>query len=131
MIALDTNVLVRIAVADDPEQTARATALLERARASGERFFVPDIVLCELAWVLRASYGFDRAGIGATIAALTKANELVYRDPDAIGDAIAAQARGDGGFADHLIAAGARAAGCEAVATFDGALQKLPGFVAP
>ncbi|MGB8932422.1 MAG: type II toxin-antitoxin system VapC family toxin [Anaeromyxobacteraceae bacterium] len=131
MIALDTNVLVRIAVADDPGQTEQAVRLLERARASGERLFVPDIVLCELAWVLRASYGLDRAGVVTAISALTEVDELIFRDPDAVGDAIAAHARGDGGFADHLIAATARAAGCEAVATFDQALQKLPGFVAP
>lgn len=130
MIALDTNVLVRIAVADDPGQTEQAVRLLERARASGERLFVPDIVLCELAWVLRALYGVDRTGIVAAVTALTEADELIFRDPDAIGDALAAQARGDGDFADHLIAATARAAGCDAVATFDKALQRLPGFVA-
>jgi predicted nucleic-acid-binding protein len=128
VIALDTNVLVRIAVADDPGQTEQAVRLLERARASGDRLFVPDIVLCELAWVLRATYGFDRSGIVASMAALTEVDQLVFRDPDAVGDALAAHARGEGGFADHLIAATARAAGCDAVATFDKTLQKLPGF---
>jgi predicted nucleic-acid-binding protein len=129
VIALDTNVLVRIVVADDPGQTEQAVRLLERARASGERLFVPDIVLCELAWVLRASYGLDRGAVVTAIAALAEADELSFRDPDAVGDAVAAMARGDGGFADHLIAATARAAGCDAVATFDEALQRLPGFV--
>jgi predicted nucleic-acid-binding protein len=130
-MALDTNVLVRIAVADDPGQTDQAVRLLERARASSEPLYVPDIVLCELAWVLRASYGFDRAGIFASMAALTEVDQLIFRDADAVSDALAAHARGDGDFADHLIAATARAAGCEAVATFDRTLQKLPGFVAP
>jgi predicted nucleic-acid-binding protein len=44
---LDTNVLVRYIVRDEPAQAARAARQLEQ----DERFLVGSIVLCELAWV--------------------------------------------------------------------------------
>jgi predicted nucleic-acid-binding protein len=130
VIALDTNVLLRLVVADDPEQTKRAASLLARAGEAADPLFVPDIVLCELAWVLSRTFGFPRAGIAQTMRGLLESAELAFRDATAVSAAAAAHARGDGDFADHLIAATAQAAGCEAVATFDKTLHGQPGFVA-
>jgi len=48
MLAVDTNLLVRIVANDDPEQVRRATSLFET-----ERIFVPKTVLLETEWVLR------------------------------------------------------------------------------
>jgi predicted nucleic-acid-binding protein len=45
--------------------------------------------------------------------------------------ALGAFAAGAGGFTDYFIRAQAHAAGCDAVATFDRALLREPGFVAP
>ncbi len=53
MAGLDTNVLVRWLVADDPLQTAQARALLQSGRRGSKPFFVPSTVLLELEWVLR------------------------------------------------------------------------------
>jgi predicted nucleic-acid-binding protein len=130
VIAVDTNVLVRLAVADDAEQARRARALLDVARDAEEKVFVPDIVLCELAWVLRGPYGMARQDVAEVIRTFTEVEELAFRDAAAISHALASHSRGDGDFADHLIAATARATGCEAVATFDEDLLELPGFVA-
>jgi len=59
VIGLDTNVLLRYLLRDDPAQAARADRELER----GERFLIDSIVLCELVWVLEAGYGFSRTEI--------------------------------------------------------------------
>ena len=63
MASLDTNVLVRWLVADDPAQTAQVDALLEAAQASATQFFVPVTVLLELEWVLRSRYRMDKPSI--------------------------------------------------------------------
>jgi predicted nucleic-acid-binding protein len=128
VIALDTNVLVRLAVADHEAQTAKAAGLLARAAADEEPLYVADIVLCELAWVLTRSFGFSRTAVAETIQGFLESPELTFRDATAITQALAAHERSEGDFADHLIAATARAAGCDAVVTFDKALQGLPGF---
>jgi predicted nucleic-acid-binding protein len=63
MIAVDTNVLLRFLVADDPVQTPRAMRLIDEASARGEPVFVSQIVLCEIEWVLDTTYGASRAEI--------------------------------------------------------------------
>ncbi len=60
MISLDTNVLVRILVADDPAQTRQARALLRRLDGAGEKAHVSQVVFSGLVWVLAGGYGHDR-----------------------------------------------------------------------
>ena len=52
MIALDTNVLVRLVTGDDATQAKRAAARFE----TGDAFFVSLTVALELEWVLRGAY---------------------------------------------------------------------------
>lgn len=51
MRAVDTNVLVRALVQDDPTQARRAQACL-----NAQRVYVPVTVILELEWVLRSRY---------------------------------------------------------------------------
>ena len=62
MIGLDTNVLVRYVMQDDPRQSARATRLIESFTGE-EPGFVPLVAVLELVWVLSGSYGLSRAQI--------------------------------------------------------------------
>ena len=50
-VALDTNVLVRLLVNDDPAQAEQAAALIDASAAC----FVPITVALELEWVLRGA----------------------------------------------------------------------------
>lgn len=65
MIAIDTNVLVRIATNDDPAQAKRALAIMR-----SNRVFVPRTVVLETAWVLRHAYGLEDAAIGRALSTL-------------------------------------------------------------
>jgi predicted nucleic-acid-binding protein len=129
MIALDTNVLVRFLVDDDDVQARRAAALIRRAINRDEPIFVSDITMCELVWVLEVSYGFQRAEIARILDDLLHARHLSFSTTDLLGRAVTAYARGRGDLADYLIREQARAAGCDAVATFDRALWSEAGFV--
>lgn len=131
MIALDTNVLVRLLVGDDPEQSRRAAALVRKAVARGETLFVSDVVLCEVAWVLASVFGLAREVVASSLRELLEVDDLAFRDHAAVERAVSAFEAGGGDLADFVIREHARAAGCDAVATFDRALQKLPGFTAP
>jgi len=51
MIAVDTNVLVRLLTGDDPAQTQRAVELFAQ-----ESILIPKTVLLETEWVLRYRY---------------------------------------------------------------------------
>jgi predicted nucleic-acid-binding protein len=131
MIALDANVLVRFLVEDDKAQSARAARLVEAASERDELLFVSDIVLCELVWVLSASYRTPRADIVGALERLVQAKQLAFADAERVRRATDAYAGGRGDFADYLIREHARDAGCSSVATFDRALHKDKLFVAP
>ena len=131
MLALDTNVLVRFLVEDDPKQAAAAAALIERAAAADEPLFVPDIVVCEVVWVLTAAYRVARTEIASTLRELLRARSLVFEAADELSRALDAYTKGQGDFADYLIREQARSAGCTAVVTFDRALRREAGFAAP
>lgn len=70
MIALDTNVLLRLLVNDDAKQARRAQAVVDRASRLGEAILLPDVVLCEVEWVLSSAFGLSRAAIAETLARL-------------------------------------------------------------
>jgi hypothetical protein len=60
MLGIDTNVVVRLVVSDDADQTRRARKLVERALSRDEPVLVSLLVLLESEWVLRSRYGFNR-----------------------------------------------------------------------
>ena len=128
MTGVDTNVLVRFLVGDDPEQEARAARFFARAASEGERLFVPQIVVCELVWVLGHAYGKDRAEIAAGLESVLRARQLVFEEVEELHNALERYAAGDGDLADWLIWERSRAAGAERVATFDGRLLRSPEF---
>ena len=130
MIGLDTNVLVRFLVDDDEIQSARARRLIEKAISDEESLFVSDVVLCETFWVLASAYKVARKEIDAVFSELLQARALAFESRDRLADALAGFSRGRGDFADYIIGARAREAGCSTVATFDRALFREPGFTA-
>jgi predicted nucleic-acid-binding protein len=131
MIAIDTNILVRFLVNDDPKQARKAKTFVAQLDAEDARAYVSDIVLCELVWVLARSYRFDRAQIALVLRKLAGARQLRFDSTDHVLRALGAYEQSKGDFADYLIREHARAAGCESVVTFDQKLHGDGGFVSP
>lgn len=57
MIGIDTNVLVRHLVQDDPAQSRAASQVITERCTRDEPGFINRIVLCELVWVLESASG--------------------------------------------------------------------------
>ena len=129
MLGIDTNVVVRLVVADDAEQTRRARRLIEQALSREEPVLVSLLVLLEAEWVLRSRYGFDRGALQSIFRALLEARELSFEDEPALEEALFHWKDSPCGFSDCLIAAHNRQLGCRATATFDGKATRLPGTV--
>jgi predicted nucleic-acid-binding protein len=130
VIALDTNVLVRFLVEDDPKQSAAAASLINRVIADGETFFVSDVVVCEMVWVMSVSYDIGRKEIAGALRNLLRARHVTFRAVDQLIRALEAYEAGKGDFADYLIREHARAVDCDQVATFDRVLLRESGFLA-
>ncbi|MBA2369550.1 MAG: type II toxin-antitoxin system VapC family toxin [Candidatus Protochlamydia sp.] len=56
MIGLDTNVIVRYLIQDEPSQTKGANSIFERAVAERQTLGISQVVLCEVVWVLEDCY---------------------------------------------------------------------------
>jgi predicted nucleic-acid-binding protein len=83
MVALDTNVLVRWFVNDDPVQTAAAEKLIAK-----HEIFVSNAVLLETEWVLRDAFSFSRAEIAEKFGVLVELENCVLGDETAVLSAL-------------------------------------------
>lgn len=126
MIALDTNVLVRLLTRDDEKQANKARALLEKHADEDAAFYVSDIVLAELVWTLERSYDYDRNSIALTLKALADNATLGFESREVLRTAQRFFADATAGFVDCLIVAKAQATGCSSVVSFDKAMRTLP-----
>jgi predicted nucleic-acid-binding protein len=118
MIGLDTNVLVRYFVKDDPLQTQAAENLLD-SLSPEEPGWLGLIVLVELVWVLRFMYRFQRDGIARIVESLLRSLDVVVDQENVVHQALSLYRNSKADFADCLIAALARDAGCIKTVTFD------------
>lgn len=123
MVAVDTDILVRLVVADDDGQVASALEL-----ASREVLFVSLTVLIEIEWILRVRYGRDRRMIVAAFQALDGLVDLHFEHHDDVHWAMDRYALA-GELADYLHMAAARRVG--RFATFEKRLAKRAGDAAP
>ena len=111
MIALDTNVLVRVVTADDPEQLEAALVVMR-----SEALWICKTVLLETEWVLRYTYKLRRAVILAAFGKLLGLPTLQVEQRGSVLQALSLYERGMD-FADalHLTSSGE----AERFATFD------------
>ena len=116
MIAVDTNLLVRILTNDDPDQARRALEIL-----NNDDIFIPKTVLLETEWVLRYAYEIDRANVLTGFQKLLGLPNVNVENPDTIYQAISwYENKFD--FADALHLASSRR--CVSFATFDSSFIK-------
>jgi predicted nucleic-acid-binding protein len=119
MLAVDTNVIVRIVTNDDPEQVLRALALFDR-----EHIFISKTVLLEVEWVLRFSYQLPREIIASSLRKVIGLGNVTVENQDEVSIALAWHEQGLD-FADALhLASSGRA---KRFATFDQRMAKLAG----
>lgn len=128
MIGLDTNVLVRYLTQDDAAQARRADAVIASAVARGQRCVIGPVVLCELVWVLRDAYDTPKETLLATLDHILTTQQFEIIEKDRIREAVEAYRDGRADFADYVIGAANRHAGCVETVTFDRRLRAAVSF---
>lgn len=111
MRAIDTNIVVRYLIGDEPGQAARARAVIETGNV-----FVSTTVLLECEWVLRSVYGFSRREVATALRAFAGLPGVTVENPALLAEALD-RAESGMDFADALHLAAA--SNCEAMLTFD------------
>lgn len=102
MITVDTNVVVRLLVEDDPEQTKISRAVFEE-----NDVLLLETVMLEVVWVLERSYGQARAAVSTALTKLFGLAHVSLRDPESLQLVLEWYSMGlDFGDALHLALAG-------------------------
>lgn len=112
-VTADTNILIRAIVNDDPRQSPRAQAELEKA----DLIAIPLPALCEFVWVLAQGYRIPSSEIADAVRGLIGSANVVTDRPSV--EAGLATLDGGGDFADGVIAYMGRSLGGETFLSFD------------
>jgi len=122
MRAIDTNVLVRLIVRDDPLQADAAEDFVQNGA------WVSVLVLAEATWVLSSVYEMTPKDLAKVIDMLLQHRQLALQDAATVAGALELfRARPALGFSDCLVLQWARDAGNVPLCTFDRNLAKVAG----
>jgi predicted nucleic-acid-binding protein len=127
VIGLDTNVLLRYLVKDDPVQTEHAATLIE-SFTSEHPGFITCGVLMELEWVLTSKYKLKRNDIAEILLRFLLAPEVVIEQSATVWDALRIYRSTRADFSDCLIERIGAAAGCDFTVTYDVIAAKTAGM---
>ena len=123
MIAVDTNIVVRLIVDDNQGQIAAIRALLER-----QAFLVPLTVLLECYWVLKSRYSYSDEQIGSALVGLSNLDGISFQGGNRANWALERfQAGAD--FADVIHVAASE--DVTVFATFDRLIERRAGSECP
>jgi predicted nucleic-acid-binding protein len=122
MLALETNVLVRLIARDDANQVRAADEFVSKGA------WISHLVLAETMWVLDSVYGLSREKMSTAVEMLLNHRDLTLQDSDVVVEALENFRRRTAvDFSDCLVLEIARKAGHIPVATFDREFAKMEG----
>jgi len=127
MIGLDTNVLVRYIMQDDPKQSFKASKLIE-SLGEPDRGYIGLVAVVELVWVLSSCYDLSREQVALALEAMLRTKQFVVEHADQVVRALRVFKASKADFADCLIERSAAHAGCERTVTFDVGAAKHAGM---
>jgi predicted nucleic-acid-binding protein len=118
MIGLDTNILVRYFIKDDPEQ-ARLAVNLIYSLSPTEPGWIGVAIFMELDWVMNNVLKVKKDRVVEIFDTLLASQELVVENANTVREALQLYRSRNTDFSDCLIASAAKAAGCSRTVTFD------------
>jgi predicted nucleic-acid-binding protein len=116
-VSVDTNILVRGPLGDDPDQHVLAKKLMEAA-SKGQGLVVSAFAVLEMAWVLRARK-IPRKDAARVIRALMDSQGVTVTHAELLHQALARFEEGKADLGECLIWADGHASGARSFATFD------------
>lgn len=118
MIGLDTNVLLRFFAQDDPQQSPLADTLMASLTEDNPGWVGLATVL-EFVWAMNKKMRIAKPLVCKTLDGLLTLDTVTVEQDMIVAAAVHRFRSTRADFADCLIAASARAAGCSRIVTFD------------
>ena len=119
MIGLDTNVFIRYIVQDDEQQAQLATDVIENQCSVENPAFINEITLCEIVWVLKRAYRYDKTIILVVLKQLLGGSEVYISSHAEAWEAYSDYETGNADFSDYFIARINKKMGCPFTFSFD------------
>jgi len=117
VIGLDTNIILRFLLTDDPKQAIPVRKLFQALTAERPGW-ISTTTMVEIEWVLTGK-SMPRGTVAQLLTILLSMDTLIVDQRGTVAEAVQQFRSGRADFADCLISAAARAAGCSEVMTFD------------
>ena len=130
MIGIDSNILLRYVVRDDPVWTPAAIRFIDESCSAENPAYINPLVLAETVWVLRRRPDFNREKLAQYVQGLLDSDSMIIGERDAVERALAAFSEGPAGFADYLIVELNTAAKAVPTYTIDYDATRKDAFVA-
>jgi predicted nucleic-acid-binding protein len=127
VFGIDTNILVRYLVQDEPKQSKLATNFI-LSRREERSFFINCIVLCELVWVLESSYKYNRKTIAGVLEKILQTKQFEIENLVSVQRALSAYIENNSDFSDYLITEINYLNDCSETYSFDKKGIKLKNF---
>lgn len=127
MLAVDTNVLIRVLV-DDPSATEQCR-IARQAVSDAGKIFICQIVQTEAVWALSRAYGLSKKRLRDTLGAIANHPAFLLQRREIFVSALDTFLATSADFPDCMIQAESANAGHE-LASFDRKLGKLEGVKA-
>ncbi len=128
MVGLDTNVILRYLLQDDPTQTTLANHIVDQLLSDRNPGFISLVTVLEMVWVLRSLLKQTPIEIATHLENLLAAGSFEVQNGQQVFEAAFALKRGTGEFEDALIGALNAWAGCPHTLTFDKRALRMPYF---
>jgi predicted nucleic-acid-binding protein len=103
MVGLDTNVILRYLLQDDPKQIPLANHIVDHVLSQENPGFITLVTVLEIVWVLRSLLKQTRTEIATHLENLLAADTLEVQNEQQVFEAVFALRRGTGEFEDALI----------------------------
>ena len=127
MIGLDTNVVVRLLLADDHAQTQCAVKLLKNAQVRGTEVILTLEVIQEVEWVLRSSAKKTKLEFLGLARRLLETRDIEINNEAVLEQALRTYEKSTADFSECLFLAHYQQLGCSAMMTFDVKAARMAG----
>lgn len=127
MIGLDTNVVLRLLLNDDPAQKMRAAKLIQQAKKLDPRTIITLAVVLEMEWVLRSRAKMSKTQTLIVFDLLLESYDIEIDNEKALEQALHIYANTAADFAECLFLAQYQRMGCDTMLTFDAKAARMAG----
>jgi predicted nucleic-acid-binding protein len=128
LIGLDTNLVLRYLLQDDPRQSRQVNELVDHRLSETDRGFINLATVLEIVWVLRSYFQRTPAEIAAHVEHLLVVDSFEVQNEQQVFEAAYALKHATGEFEDALIGALNAWAGCSHTFTFDKKAARIDHF---